>query len=135
MTPFAVHCPQLNGRLTTQVAPPGPQVDLYAGTLRLAVWLAVRWKDPRLAWDPRQHANITKLWFSQEVGRQSVHAHVMFAGGWFLWMWCVGVWVWVCVCGCVWAQCWTGISVYTRTCVGLSDSCLNLPDTAQLLLL
>jgi hypothetical protein len=43
-------------------------VDLYAGTLRLAVWLAVRWKDPRLAWDPRQYANITKLWFLQEVG-------------------------------------------------------------------
>jgi hypothetical protein len=45
-------------------------VDLYSGTLRLAVWLAVRWKDPRLAWDPREHGNITKLYFQQEQENQ-----------------------------------------------------------------
>lgn len=39
------------------------QVDLYSGTLELAVWLQLGWHDPRLVWDPEEWGGITsKAW-------------------------------------------------------------------------
>jgi len=37
------------------------QVDLYSGTLELAVWLQLGWHDPRLVWDPEEWGGITSV--------------------------------------------------------------------------
>jgi hypothetical protein len=37
-------------------------VDLYGGTLKLAVWLRLNWFDPRLTWDAKEW-NVSRVWF------------------------------------------------------------------------
>lgn len=37
-------------------------VDLYGGTLKMAVWLRLNWVDPRLSWDAKEW-NVTRVWF------------------------------------------------------------------------
>lgn len=36
-------------------------VDLYSGTMSLAVWYQVSWNDPRLVWDPEQWGGVKYL--------------------------------------------------------------------------
>jgi len=53
-------------------------VDLYGGTLKLAVWMREEWWDPRLTWDAKQW-NVTKLWFSNP---QQGDTEIWEVGGW-----------------------------------------------------
>lgn len=44
------------------------ELNVAKSTAYLVVWVQIRWKDPRLVWDPQEFGNTTKAWFYIEDG-------------------------------------------------------------------
>jgi hypothetical protein len=60
-------------------------LNVAESTAHLVVWVQMRWKDPRLTWDPNQYGNFTKIWFWIENGIGGGEASEIWTPDIYLW--------------------------------------------------
>ena len=60
-------------------------LNVPESTIDLIVWVRMRWKDPRLTWDPTKYDNIDKIWFFIGDGSGGGEASEVWTPDMYLW--------------------------------------------------